>query len=162
MGVLQLASCIRMKNAPCDDKFFGEFAGPFFYYRESALIFLVFLGNLQVSSFIQPVFLLERKEQFYVYVRQASLFLSWWGRLSLEFVITLAKHLIYKKYSYVPPNDLSEMLPLFIDHHCVRNKQAILLCSINSYMLRDHICNAKCTNLECHCTTALGREDLPL
>ena len=35
---------------------------------------------------------------------------------------------------------------------------------INSYMLRDHICNAKCTNLECmcfHCTAALGREDLP-
>ena len=87
---------------------------------------------------------------------------------ALEFVITLAKHLIYKKYFYVPPpppNDLSEMLPLFIDRHCVRNKQTIiLLCSINSYMLRDHICNAKCTNLECmcfHCTAALGREDLP-
>ena len=130
MGVLQLASCIRMKNAPCDDKFFGEFAGPFFYSTR---------------------FLLERKQQFYNHVRQASLFLSWWGRMSLEFVITLAKHLIYKKYSYVPPNDLSEMLPLFIDRHCVRNKQAILLCSINSYMLRDHICNAKCTNQECPC-----------
>ena len=50
-----------------------------------------------------------------------------------------------------PPNDLSEMLPLFIDRHCVRNKQAILLCSINRYMLRDHIWNAKCTNLECLC-----------
>ena len=128
--------------------------------------FFSFFGNSQVSSFIQPVFLLERKEQFYVHVRQASLFLSWWGRLSLEFVITLAKHLIYKKYSYVPPNDLSEMLPLFIDRHCVRNKQAILLCSINSYMLRDHICNAKCTNLEClcfHCSPApTGQRGSPM
>ena len=86
--------------------------------------------------------------------------------MSLELVITLAKHLIYKKYFYVPPNDLSEMLPLFIDRHCVRNKQAILLCSINSYMLRDHICNAKCTNLEClcfHCSPApTGQRGSPM
>ena len=143
-----------------------------------------FLVNLQVPSFIigkahsffsffrEFIGLFFYSTRFFIREERVVLcpckasFLSWWGPLSLEFVITLAKHLIYKKYSYVPPNDLSEMLPLFIDRHCVRNKQAIiLLCSINSYMLRDHICNAKCTNLECmcfHCTAALGGEGSPV
>ena len=43
-------------------RFFSKIAGPVFYSRESALVFLFFHEFAGPASFIQLVFLFERKE----------------------------------------------------------------------------------------------------
>ena len=54
-------------------RFFSKIAGPVFYSRESALVFLFFHEFAGPASFIQLVFLFERKEYITMYVNYVKI-----------------------------------------------------------------------------------------